>query len=172
MRQTLLTVVVLGLVVVAGLFTAKGVPAQEATPTGEPAPLTLEALGSAPSPDAPGMLLILLRATLAPGAGLPPHVHPGQFVIAVESGTAGYAIVDEEGVSGRGRAGTPTATESITPGPEVLLGPGEWIIEEPGIVHTARNAGEEPLVLLISGLVTADEPLVQLVEEAMATPAA
>jgi quercetin dioxygenase-like cupin family protein len=53
-----------------------------------------------------------------------------------------------------------------------MLGPGEWIIEEPGIVHTARNAGDEPLVLLISGLVTADEPLVQLVETNMATPAA
>ena len=172
MRPTPLTVAILVLVGILGLFTVQGVPAQEATPAGEVAPLTIEALGSAPSPDAPGMLLILLRATLAPGAGLPPHVPPGQFVIAVESGTAGYAIVDEEGESGRGRFGTPTATESITPGVEVLLGPGEWIIEEPGIVHTARNAGEEPLVLLISGLVTADEPLVQFVEEAMATPAA
>ena len=172
MRQTLLTVVVLGLVGVLGMFAVQGVPAQEATPAAEVAPLTLESLGSAPSPDAPGMLLVLLRATLAPGAGLPAHVHPGQFIVAVESGTAAYAIVDEEGESGRGRYGTPTATEVITPGPEVLLGPGEWIIEEPGIVHTARNAGDEPLVLLISGLVAADEPLVQLMETDMATPAA
>ena len=92
--------------------------------------------------------------------------------VGVESGTAGYAIVDEEGESGRGRFGTPTASEVITPGPEVLLGLGEWIIEEPGIEHTARNAGDEPLVLLISVLGTADEPIVQLVETAMATPAA
>jgi quercetin dioxygenase-like cupin family protein len=117
------------------------------------------------------MLLVLLRATLAPGASLPAHVHPGQLVIAVESGTAAYAILSPDGQSGRGRFGTPTATQVITSGPEVLLGPGEWIIEEPGIVHTARNAGEEPLVLLISGLVTADEPFVQLVATAMATPA-
>jgi quercetin dioxygenase-like cupin family protein len=118
------------------------------------------------------MLLVLLRATLAPGAGLPAHIHPGQLVIYVESGTAGYAILSEEGQSGRGRVGTPVASEVITPGTEVLLGPGEWIIEEPGIVHTARNAGDEPLVLLLSGLVAADEPIVQLVETGIATPAA
>jgi quercetin dioxygenase-like cupin family protein len=172
MRQTLVTVVVLSLVGALAWFTVPGVLAQEATPTAEAAPITIESLGSAPSPDAPGMMLVLLRATLAPGAGLPPHVHPGQLVIAVESGTAGYAIVAEEGESGRGRIGTPTAAEVITPGTEVLLGPGEWIIEEPGVVHTARNAGNEPLVLLISGLVAPNEPLVQLAETGMATPAA
>jgi len=170
MRQLRLSVLVLSLVGALGVFTGQSVPAQEATPAGEVPPLLIESLGSAPSPDAPGMLLVLLRATLAPGAGLPAHVHPGQLVIFVESGTAGYAIVDDAGQSGRGRIGTPTATEVITPGSEVLLGPGEWIIEEPGIVHTARNGGDEPLVLLISGLVAADEPFVQLVETGTASP--
>jgi quercetin dioxygenase-like cupin family protein len=172
MRKTFVIVVVLGLVGALGLFTVQGIPAEEATPAGEAPPLILESLGSAPSPDAPGMMLVLLRATLAPGAGLPAHVHPGQFIVAVESGTAAYSIVSEEGESGRGRFGTATASEVISPGTEVMLGPGEWIIEESGIVHTARNAGDEPLVLLISGLVTADEDLVQLVETDMATPAA
>ena len=172
MRHTFVTIVVLSLVGAFGWLTTHRATAQEATPAGEAAPLTIEILGSAPSPAAPGMQLVLLRATLAPGAGLPAHIHPGQLVIAVESGTAGYAILSAEGVSGRGRFGTPTATEMITAGSEVLLEPGEWIIEEPGIVHTARNAGDEPLVLLISGLVTADEPLVQLAEMGMATPAA
>src|SRR5918998_3748966 len=116
LRKTLMTVVVLGIVAALALFTVQGIPAQEGTPAGEAAPITLESLGSAPSPDAPGMLLVLLRATLAPGAGLPAHVHSGQFVVAVESGTAAYSIVSEEGESGRGRFGTPTASEVITPG--------------------------------------------------------
>ena len=171
MRQQVISTLVLSLVSALALFPSLTVPAQEATPAGDASGLTIEALGSAPSPDAPGMLLVLLRATLAPGSGLPPHIHPGQLVIYVESGTAGYAILSEEGQSGRGRAGTPVASEVITPGTEVLLGPGEWIIEEPGIVHTARNAGDEPLVLLLSGLVAADEPIVQLVETEKATPA-
>jgi quercetin dioxygenase-like cupin family protein len=170
MRTTLQMFVALALVGAIGWCTGPSVPAQEATPAGEMEPLTIEILGDAPSPDAPGMTLVLLRATLAPGAALPPHIHPGQLVIAVESGTAGYAIVSPEGQSERGRFGTPTASEVIASGPEVLLGPGEWIVEQPGIVHTARNAGEEPLVLLISGLVTAGEPFVQLVETEMATP--
>ena len=172
MRKTLVMVVVLSLVGAFGVFTVQGLPAQEATPAGEAAPIVIESLGGAPSPDAPGMMLVLLRATLALGAGLPAHVHPGQLIVAVESGTAGYSIVSEEGESGRGRFGTPIAAEVITPGTEVLLGPGEWIVEEPGIVHTARNAGNEPLVLLISGLVTADDPFVELVVTDMTTPAA
>ena len=48
----------------------------------------------------------------------------------------------------------------------VVQGPGEV-----GLVIAADD-GDEPLVLLISGLVAADEPLVQLVGTDMATPAA
>ena len=171
MCQPLKTIAVLCLLGILGLLTVQGVPGQEGTPGAEPPPLLIESLGSAPSPDAAGMLLVLLRATLAPGAEMPPHTHPGQLVIAVEAGTAGYAIVDEAGESLRGVTGTPTATAVIPSGTEVLLGPGEWLVEEPGVVHTARNAGEEPLVLLISGLVAADEPFVQMVETEAAAPA-
>jgi hypothetical protein len=45
-------------------------------------------------------------------------------------------------------------------------------VEEPGVAHIARNAGDEPLVLLVAALVTADEPFLQLMETGMATPAA
>jgi quercetin dioxygenase-like cupin family protein len=169
MHLTLMTLVLLSLIG-GGLRAAPGVPAQDATPAVEEAALTIEPLGSAPAADAPGMTLLLLRATIAPGAGLPPHVHPGQLIVAVESGTAAYTIVSEQGAAGRGRAGTPTATEVILPGTEVLLEPGEWIIEEPGVVHAAHNPGDEPLVLLVSGLVASDEPFLQPIE--MATPAA
>ena len=126
MRRLPLAVVLLGLVVPVGLLAVQSVPAaQDATPTGEAAPIALESLGSAPSPDAPGMQLVLLRATIAPGAVAPPHVHPGQLIVAVESGSVAYTILDEEGESGRGRFGTPTAAEVIPPGTEVLLGSGE-----------------------------------------------
>ena len=59
----------------------------------------------------------------------------------------------------------------ITAGTEVMLGPGEWIIEEPNIVHTVRNAGDEPLVLFVSALTAADQPLLQPMDMDMATPA-
>ena len=173
MRRTLLAFVPLGFVVGVALLTAQGAPAaQDATPTGEVAPVILESLGSTPSTDAPGMQLALLRATIAPGVVVPPHVHPGQLIVAVESGSVAYTILDEEGESGRGRFGTPTAAEVITSGTEVMLGPGEWIIEEPGIVHTFRNAGDEPLVLLVSALIAPDEPFLQPIDMGVATPTA
>ncbi len=83
-----------------------------------------------------------------------------------------YTILDEAGESGRGRFGTPTAVEVIPSGTEVLLGPGEWIIEEPGFVHTFRNPGDEPLVLLVSALIAEGEPFLQPVDMGVATPAA
>ena len=157
MRRRLLAVVPVGFVVGLALLTAQGVPAaQEATPPGEAPPLTLELLGSVPSTDAPGMQL---------------HMHAGQLVVAIESGTAAYTILDEGAETGRGGFGTPTATDVITAGTEVMLSQGEWFLEEPGVVHTVRNPGDAPLVLLISALVAADQPILQPMEMDMATPA-
>ena len=173
MRRILLAFVLLGLVGTLGLVTVRGAPAaQDAAPAGAAAPITVETLGTAPSLDAPGMSQVLLRATIAPGGVVPSHVHPGQIIVAVESGTLAYTVLGGEGETLRGGAGTPTADEAIAPGTEVEFGPGEWFIEHPAVVHTARNAGDEPAVLLITGLVAADEPLLQPMDMAMATPAA
>ena len=172
MRRLLLAFVLLGLVVTLGLLTMPSVPAaQEGTPSGEAAPVTLETLGSTPATDAPGMLLVSLRLTLGAGAVVPAHYHPGQLVVTVESGTLAYTILGE-GQSLRAGAGTPTAAEVIAPDTEVTLGPGEWFVYEAYVVHMDRNPGNEPAVILISGLVAADEPFLQPVDMDMATPAA
>jgi hypothetical protein len=39
-------------------------------------------------------------------------------------------------------------------------------------VHTFRNPGDEPLVLLVSALVAADEEFLQPIDLGIATPAA
>src|SRR5689334_11760833 len=59
------------------------VAARSATP-GPTAPITDDVLGSGLPAAAPGNVLQLERVTLAPGAVIPPHVHPGAYVIAVE----------------------------------------------------------------------------------------
>jgi quercetin dioxygenase-like cupin family protein len=172
MRRLLLAFVLLTLVVTGGLLTMPGVPAaQEATPAGEAAPVTLEMLASAPAADAPGMLQVLARVTLAPGAVVPAHVHPGQLLVTVESGTLGYTILGE-GQSLRAGAGTPTAAEVIAPDTEATFGPGEWFVYEAGTVHMDRNPGNEPAVVLVTGLVAADQPFLIPVDMDMATPAA
>ena len=171
MRRILLTCVPLGLVVGVALLSVQGVPAaQEATPPGEAAAVTLELLGSVPTTDVPGKQLVLYRATLGPGAAVPSHVHPGQLVITIESGTIAYTPLGGEGKWAG--AGTPTAAEVIAPGTEVMLGPGDWFIEDPAVEHAARNAEDEPVVLLIAGLVAADQPFLQPMDMAVATPAA
>jgi uncharacterized RmlC-like cupin family protein len=174
MHRMLLTFVLLSSVVGFGLLTGQGVPAaQEATLPGEAGPFTIETLASAPATDAPGMLQVLFRVTLAPHTETPVHVHPGQLLVTVESGTLAYTIFGE-GQSLRARAGTPTADEVIVPNKEVTLGPGEWFVYEPYVAHMDRNLGNEPTVILISGLVAADEPFLQPVDRSMdmATPAA
>jgi quercetin dioxygenase-like cupin family protein len=173
MRRRLLACVLLGLVVPLGLLAAPSVPAaQEATPAGAAGTITAETLGSVPSLDTPGMTLLLLRVTLGPGAVVPPHVHPGQLVVVVESGTVAYTLLGEEAAVLRAGPGTPTAVEAVEPQTEVLFGPGEWWIEVPDLTHTARNPGDAPAVVLVSGLVATDEPFLQPMEMAMATPAA
>ena len=174
MRRILLTFVLLSSVVGLGLLTGQGVPAaQEATPTGAAAPVTLEMLASAPAADAPGMLQVLARVTLAPGAVVPAHVHPGQLLVTVDSGTLGYTILGE-GQSLRAAAGTPTAAEVIAPDTEATFGPGEWFVYEAYVAHMDRNPGNEPTVVLVSGLVATDEPFLIPVDMDMdmATPAA
>ena len=172
MRRILLTFVLLSSVVGLSLLTEQGVPAaQEATPAGAAAPVILEMLASAPAADAPGMLQVLARVTLAPGAVVPAHLHPGQLLVSVASGTLGYTILGE-GQSLRAGVGTPTAAEVIAPDTEATFGPGEWFVYEAGTVHMDRNPGDEPAVVLLTGLVAADQPFLIPVDMDMATPAA
>ena len=173
MRRTLPVFVLLGLVVGFGVVAVPGaLAAQDATPGGGAAPITLETLGSVPATDAPGQQLVLFRITIAPGGVVPSHVHPGQIIVVVESGTLAYTVLGGEGETVWAGAGTPTAGQAFAPGSEVTLGPGEWFVEDPAVVHTARNAGNEPTVLLVSGLAAADEPFLQPSELDMGTPSA
>jgi len=176
MRRTVLTLVIVGLVAGLSLFTRPISPAaQEATPMGESSPsadqsaIFLELLGSALTTEVPNKRLTLMRLTLAPGASMFAHTHPGQLVVAVESGTLAYTVLSGAGASVRGAAGTPIAEEVIPPGTETTFGPGEFLVEPPGVAHTYRNPGNEPVVLLISALVGFDV-FFQPVETPVATP--
>lgn len=66
------------------------VAAQEVTPAPTPVGVVGVTLGTGVPSAYPGMQLALRRTTIAPGGSLPPHSHPGPFVIAVDAGTWGY----------------------------------------------------------------------------------
>ena len=101
---------------------------------------------------APGQTLYVVRFTFRPGSEIFPHRHPGTTVLAVESGALGWTLLEGTAHVARGAATGGTATEDVTaPGTEVLLAPGAAIHYEDDVAHTAhtaRNAGDGPLVLL------------------------
>lgn len=160
MRQRLLVTSTLILAVAALLGLGPALTsAQDGTPTADPfAGVTIEALGSAVPSAAPDDALVLLRLTMEPGANIPAHSHPGPVVLYVDSGTFGTTWVEGEGQLTRAAmAGTPAAAEPVTAGAELILESGDTLAYE-GAVHTMANAGDEPLVLLVSALLVADQP--------------
>lgn len=139
--------------------------AQDTTPAAGPVGVTSTLLGSGQASLMPGQELSLRRVTIEPGGGIPAHTHPGALVIYLESGTWGY--IPLAGVTRLTRAavdGTPSPTEDMVVGAEIVLSPGDWLyVEDP--VDDMRNAGDEPVVLWIAALTPVGEPFTTLMPE-------
>lgn len=136
--------------------------ASQATVTAASEPITIVNLGSGMPSGAPGQAIVLLRITLQPGAAFPAHVHPGALVIAVESGDFAFTVISGQAEATRGVAsGTPEATETLAAGQEALFHAGDEIFEQEGIIHTARNAGDSPAVVLVAALVDPTQPFLE-----------
>ena len=137
--------------------------AQEATPPAgvELAPgVTAEVFAGVPTARAPGQTLYVVRLTFQPGRAITPHGHPGTVLFAVESGTLGWTLVEGTAQVVREAAVGGTQTEDVTePETEVILNIGDAIFYEDDVVHTARNAGEGPAVVLVGLLLEAGQPL-------------
>jgi quercetin dioxygenase-like cupin family protein len=94
-------------------------------------------------PGAPGYTLTLMRYTIAPGAQLAPHVHPGVQMAEVESGTLTYTIVSGTAQVRRGAGGAQPVTGPTT----IQLAPGDSVVEPFDMVHYGANDTGEPVVL-------------------------
>jgi hypothetical protein len=151
----------------------RNVAAQAATPTSEPIGVDGSLLGAGVPTAVPDMELMLGRTTMAPGGVLPPHVHPGPFVIAVESGTWGYTPQKGRVQLTRAAAdGSFGPAEEAVPDVEIILNKGDFLFLEDASQDWMRNAGEDELVLLIAGLVPVGQDFGTLLSEMdMATPA-
>src|SRR5262249_58097537 len=120
-----------------------------ASPTPDPfAGATIEQLGSGSPGNAPGYSLVLLRITMAPGALIPRHVHPGQVILYVQSGEFGTTFGEGDAVITRAATeGTPVA-ETPSPDVEGMMHPGDSATYSTRTTHIIHNPGQEPLVLL------------------------
>lgn len=129
--------------------------------------VTVERLASGLPSAVDDMALTLLRITFAPGTGMVDlHTHPGALVLSIESGELGYTLHEGDVEIQRATTeGTPGPMESLDSGEEATLRPGDSLFEE-GLVHSARNPGDVPAVVLVAGLMAADEPFTQCAEDA------
>ena len=159
MRRRTVIIVRLFLMMAMLTLTPLMARAQAATPPADPfAGVTIASLGSGSPGAAPGTVLVLLRITMAPGALIPRHVHPGQVILYVESGKFGTTFGEGDAVITRAvTAGTPVA-ETVTPNVEETMLPGDSVSYSKVTTHIMHNIGDKPLVLLVSALLAADQP--------------
>lgn len=147
--------------------------AQEGTATPDPIGVDGSLLGVGAPIAVPDMELVLLRTTIAPGGVLPPHIHPGPFVIAVDAGTWGYTPQQGRVQLTRAAAdGNSSPAEEAPLGAELILTKGDYLFLEDASQDWMRNAGEDEVVLLIAGLTPVGQDFGTLVAEIGAgTPA-
>lgn len=148
------------------LFTALGAASQAAP--AEPQPVTLECatgmrtqmLGNTPLATVEGQSLVLVRAYFDIDGGIGPHTHPGTLVVVVESGQFGVTLAEDShmgmSVMRADASGTPVE-ETLVPGEEAVLEPGDYFIES-GMVHSARTVGDEPVVVTFTGVLETGQP--------------
>ena len=86
-------------------------------------------------PGAPGYTLTLIRYTIAPGAQLAPHVHPGVQMAAIDSGTLTYTIVSGTAEVRRSGGGKSAVTGPTT----ITLDAGDSVVEPFDMVHYGAN---------------------------------
>lgn len=142
-------------VVLAGYGSATLDARMEATP----APATgvvREVLSSDDPAAAPGHALELVRYTIPGGTQLAAHTHPGMQVASIVSGTLSYSVISGEVPITR--AGTGEVIAANAASGEVAIHPGDAFHEAEGVVHFGRNAGTEPVVILVSSLFTIGQP--------------
>ena len=165
-----LVVVLIGLVGAGGTLLRAG--AQDATGQvpGDWGVPGYEVLSALPDPSlAPGLVVELGRLTWEPGFTIAMHTHPSTDATYIVSGEVAWSV--ENGTAQVTRAavaGTPGPTETLAPGGEAVLGPGDSIaFDHPktGMAHAARVVGEAPVVMLLASLYDPTQPLTVFVDE-------
>jgi hypothetical protein len=96
-------------------------------------------------PGAPGRTLTLVKYTIAPGAQLPAHVHPGVQLASIQSGTLTYTVISGTAAVRRGATAT---GETVTGPATITLGPGDDVTEVGDMVHFGANKTDAPVVIM------------------------
>ncbi|MBB4663826.1 hypothetical protein [Conexibacter arvalis] len=151
-RATLLLIAALALAAVGGSVATTALRAA----TAEPAPVVRTALAETRDPaGAKGRTLGLSRVTVAPGAELALHRHPGTQIAQIARGTLTYWVVRGAVEIRRGdpdSAAGAKLVRTIGAGQRGQIRTGDWIVEKPGTIHHAANRGKVEIEILIATL--------------------
>lgn len=142
LRTALLLVIALSFTAVASAYATTALIADD-----QPVVRTVLAEDADP-PGAPGRTLGLSRVTVAPGAELALHRHPGTQIANIARGTLTYWVVRGAVTVHRGDR----ALRTIRAGQRGQVKTGEWIVENPGTIHHAANRGDVQIEILIATL--------------------
>ena len=177
-RQALLRVSAGGLAAAFSMHGLRQAFAQEATAVPSPTPayavgVTPEILGRIEPPMTPGYVLQLVRITFAPDAAVAAHHHSGATVTTEISGSHAFTVLEGDAHLIRAGTATPSAElgagELMEHGREYTIDPGDVIVFDESVVHTAHNPNNEPAVLMEAQLRDTSRPLTEFMPE-MATP--
>jgi hypothetical protein len=106
-----------------------------------------------------GYRLSLTEAVLPPGAGFPPHRHPGMQIAYVQSGTLQYTVFQGRVKIFRGHPGSSQKLVRILrAGQSGSIRAGQWIIETPRLHHKGANIGHKRVVILLATLLRSNKP--------------
>ena len=131
---------------------------QTAPAHGNAAEVVRQLLEASSAETAPGQSLELTRVVVPPGLEIASHTHPGPQLAVITAGTLTYSVIRGE-VQVTRTAGSPKEKkETAVAGQTVELETGDSIIEMPGMVHTARNAGKAAVIIYLSSLFPTGAP--------------
>ena len=121
--------------------------------------VTFALLGGGEPAAAPGQTLAFVRMTIEPGGFIGAHGHPGAQIWYVEAGAFDTTILEGTlHVTRAAEGGTPAPAEPLAAGDEATLAAGDSAFFDADVVHTVRQAGAEPVVVLIPALFATGQP--------------
>jgi quercetin dioxygenase-like cupin family protein len=102
---------------------------------------------------APGKTLGLSRVTIPPGVRLALHRHAGTQAAYIDQGTLTYTVrVGEVRVAKGPFDAKHKIVRVIRAGQTGQIASGQWIVEQPNVIHFAENRGTKPVVIYLSTL--------------------
>jgi quercetin dioxygenase-like cupin family protein len=86
------------------------------------------------------------------------HRHTGTQIARIDAGTLTYTVVKGSVTVRKGEADAPTVVRTISAGQTGRIQAGQWIVEQPNVVHEAANKGSKQVVIYLATLLPNGDP--------------